>query len=353
MRAALLVAIKDLRLLARDRVALFWVVAFPLLFALLLGSVLEAAADGSRAPLELRLVDEARDPRSRALSEQFERSPALAVERADLAAARDAVRRGDAVAFVRVTPGAVELGIDPSRRAEAAAIEVLSNEALRRVASPRAPPEAGVKVLALNPGEATGSGFGLAFPAAVLWGLMGCAASFAIATVAERSGGTLLRLRAAPVSLLSILGGKALACFLACLIDCALLVAVARLALGVAIADGWGLVAAVISASACFAGITLALGAVGRSEQSVAGAGWAALVVMAMLGGAMVPLAFMPEWLRDMSPLSPVKWGITALEGAVWRGFTAAELAVPCAVLVAVGATAFLGAAALMRREEA
>jgi ABC-2 type transport system permease protein len=131
------------------------------------------------------------------------------------------------------------------------------------------------------------------------------------------------------------------------------LIAVARAAFGVAIADGWGLIAAVVSASACFAGITLALGAVGRSEQAVAGAGWAALVVMAMLGGAMVPLAFMPEWLRDLSPFSPVKWGISALEGAVWRNFSAAELAVPCAVLVGVGAAAFLTAAALMRREEA
>jgi ABC-2 type transport system permease protein len=230
-------------------------------------------------------------------------------------------------------------------------VEVVSNELVRRAASPDAAEQPAVRVLSVSPGAAA-SGFGLAFPAAVLWGLMGCAASFAIATVAERGGGTLLRLRAAPVSLVSILGGKALACFLACLIDCALLIAVARLAFGVTIADGWGLIAAVVSASACFAGITLALGALGRSEQAVAGAGWAALVVMAMLGGAMVPLAFMPEWLRDLSPYSPVKWGITALEGAVWRGFSAAELAVPCAVLVAVGGAAFLAAAALMQKEE-
>jgi len=169
--------------------------------------------------------------------------------------------------------------------------------------------------------------------------------------VAERSAGTLLRLQAAPISRFAILGGKALACFFACLLDSALIVAIARVGFGVAIENVLGLALALVCASACFAGITLAMGAFGKSEQAVAGAGWAALIVMAMLGGAMVPLAFMPDWLARLSVLSPVKWGITALEGAVWRGFDPAELAVPCAALLAVGIASFFTAAVLMERK--
>jgi ABC-2 type transport system permease protein len=232
-------------------------------------------------------------------------------------------------------------------------LEILAGEMVRRVREAPAAAPAPMLVSPVNPSDTSARGFSLAFPAAVLWGLMGCAASFAVATVAERSGGTLLRLRAAPISILSILGGKALACFLACLLDSALIVAVMRLGLGVAIEDGLGLWVAIVCASACFAGITLAMGALGRSEQAVAGAGWAALIVMAMLGGAMVPLAFMPEWMRELSVLSPVKWGISALEGAVWRDFAASELAAPCAALLAVGTAAFFSAATLMRREQA
>ena len=145
MRAAILVAIKDLRLLARDRVALFWVGAFPLLFALLLGSVLEAANDGSRAPLALRVVDEANTPRSHALVRELEASGTIAVVRADIATAREAVRRAEAVAYVRISAEiesaterdstrGVELGVDPSHRAEAAALEILTGEIVRRVA---------------------------------------------------------------------------------------------------------------------------------------------------------------------------------------------------------------------------
>jgi ABC-2 type transport system permease protein len=56
----------------------------------------------------------------------------------------------------------------------------------------------------------------------------------------------------------------------------------------------------------------------------------------------MVPLFAMPAWMQAAGTVSPVKWSILALEGAIWRGFTPAELAVPCAVLLAVGVAGFL-----------
>jgi ABC-2 type transport system permease protein len=69
-----------------------------------------------------------------------------------------------------------------------------------------------------------------------------------------------------------------------------------------------------------------------------------------MFGGGMIPLAFMPPFLVGMSQASPVKWSILALEGAIWRDFTLAEMAPPCAVLVAVGAACLgLGSVRLAR----
>jgi ABC-2 type transport system permease protein len=61
-------------------------------------------------------------------------------------------------------------------------------------------------------------------------------------------------------------------------------------------------------------------------------------MLMAMFGGAMIPLLFMPSFMRVASNLSPVKWSILALEGAIWRGFTLSEMLLPCAVLIAIGA---------------
>jgi len=76
----------------------------------------------------------------------------------------------------------------------------------------------------------------------------------------------------------------------------------------------------------------------GKSEQSVSGASWGLMTVMAMFGGGMVPLFVMPEWMRAVSHVSPVKWAIVALEDALWRGCSLAELAGPVAALLAFGA---------------
>ena len=60
-------------------------------------------------------------------------------------------------------------------------------------------------------------------------------------------------------------------------------------------------------------------------------------MLMAMFGGGMIPLLFMPGFMRTLSNFSPVKWSILALEGSIWRGFTPSEMLLPCGVLVAVG----------------
>jgi ABC-2 type transport system permease protein len=50
----------------------------------------------------------------------------------------------------------------------------------------------------------------------------------------------------------------------------------------------------------------------------------------------------MPAWMATVGYVSPVRWAILAYEGTIWRGFSAAELVAPCAILVAVGLAAFV-----------
>ena len=74
-------------------------------------------------------------------------------------------------------------------------------------------------------------------------------------------------------------------------------------------------------------------------------------MLLAMFGGAMMPHYMMPDWMRELSRVSPVQWGIHALEGALWRGFTLNELALPCVGLVCVGAAGFAFGTARLARE--
>ncbi len=102
----------------------------------------------------------------------------------------------------------------------------------------------------------------------------------------------------------------------------------------------------------CFVGIMMFICTLGRTEQSVGAAGWATLMVMAMVGGGMVPLVFMPSWLRPFSHISPVRWSIFALEGAIWRNFRFTEMISPCLVLLAIGVTAFSLGVIMLRRQD-
>lgn len=192
--------------------------------------------------------------------------------------------------------------------------------------------------------------FQVAFPQAILWGLLGCVAAFAVSLVQERTKGTFQRLRIAPVSSTQILAGKGIACFLTALAVIGVLVVLGQLVFGTRISSLplLGLVA--LCLALCFVGIMMFASTLGRTEQGVAGAGWALFLVMAMFGGGMLPLFVMPPWMQTASHASPIKWGILALEGIYWRQFSLAEMLLPCAILLGAGALFFTLGLLNMRR---
>jgi ABC-2 type transport system permease protein len=95
----------------------------------------------------------------------------------------------------------------------------------------------------------------------------------------------------------------------------------------------------------------MTLSVLGKTEQSVAGVGWAFNMVMAMLGGCMIPVMFMPAIFQKISVISPVRWAILGIEGAIWRDFSWSELFLPMAIMVSVGVVGFtVGTTIMMRR---
>lgn len=380
MNAILTLAAKDLRLLVRDRKGLFWVIAFPLLMALFFGSMFGGAGgdDGPRK-IRIQLVDEDASDASRDVVERLRSTAALDVETTTREAAWKAVQEGRAAAFVALPKGfgdavgqfgesapKVEIGADPSRRAERGMLQgIVAQAVVRRVfGSPGgaaaddawSPLRVDVSDVTgpslFEPGRKPRSGYEISFPSAVLWGLLGCAATFAISLVLERTGGTYLRLIVAPIGRSHVLLGKGLACFVSCLAVTTTLLAVGAFAFSVRVQNAPGLVAAVFACGVCFSGLMMFLATLGRTERAVAGAGWGVVTIFAMLGGGMMPLAFMPKWMQTASDASPVKWGILALEGAIWRGFDMAQMATPCAVLVGIGVAGFLLGARILGRTE-
>jgi ABC-2 type transport system permease protein len=177
------------------------------------------------------------------------------------------------------------------------------------------------------------------------WGILGCMMSFAISLAVERSRGTLTRLLMSPAPAWTLLAGKGLACYGAILIVEVSLAIIGAAFFGVRPSSIGLLVLALLVVPLAFVGLMMFVASLGRTEEGASGAGWAIMMPMSMLGGGMIPLAMMPAWIEPASYVSPVRWAILAYEGAIWRNFSLAEMAMPCTILVAVGLAAFaLGA---------
>jgi ABC-2 type transport system permease protein len=194
--------------------------------------------------------------------------------------------------------------------------------------------------------------YALSFPQGIVWGLMGCVMAFGVSVANERARGTLMRLTTAPISRGQILIGKAIACFIACLAVQALLLALAVVAFGVPLNQPWMLVVSCVASAFGFIGVMMLVAGVFPSEGGAQGAGRAVVLVMAMIGGGTIPLMFMPPFVQSISNISPFKWATLATEGALWRGFTLAEMATPVGILAAIGVGGyFLGSWAMHRAE--
>lgn len=364
MGAISALVIKDLRLLARDRGAVFLTFAWPLLLAIFFGALGFGGgmAEGERS-MSVLVIDDDRSEASAALLEQLEADPRVDLEPASLDDARERVRTGAAPAYVRIPDGFgqapsslldptapkrhVEFGVDPRRRAEAellaGATKLAAWQALARElpGADEHPEPITIDYHSIEPGHAhvarPPSPYAVTFPQGIIWAVLACAATFAVSLVDEHKRGTLLRLAIAPVSRLTILAGKAGACLVAIVITQLVLLLVAVLGFGVRPQSPALLVLALFATAIGFVGVMTLLAVLGRRTQSAAGLSWAVLMLMAMLGGGMLPLFLMPSWLQTLATASPVAWALTAIEGAVWRGFSLAELALPCAALLLLG----------------
>ena len=182
------------------------------------------------------------------------------------------------------------------------------------------------------------STYAVTFPQGLVWGFVGCIGAFGAGMAEERRRGTFMRLLLAPCTIFSVLAGKSLACFTACVTMSVFMLLVATLGFHVSV-QNWPLLAlAIATCSFAFSGFTMALSGLFKNEGSARSAGNAIVLVLVMIGGGTIPLAFMPPFLRAASQASPFSWAILAIEGAVWRGFAFTEMLAPLGILFFIGA---------------
>lgn len=194
--------------------------------------------------------------------------------------------------------------------------------------------------------------FPITFPQGVIWAMLFSTAFFAESLVTERKGGTLTRLRMAPLTGLQLLSGKGLACLLNCLIASTLLLVVGVLFFEIHPDSYLLLLFSLVIAALCFSGLMMLLACCGKTPAAVTGISLAALIVMALLGGAGVPEVVMPPMARAITHYIPVKWAIMAVEGPIRRDFSLVELAPYYLKLVLLGVGSYLAGVWVLRRTQ-
>lgn len=364
MHPIIAIALKDLKLLLRDKVATFFTFGFPLLFAVIFGSMM--AGEDKPRPTALTIVTEETSAEARLLAERLSHRPELAVDvsQAPREEVTALVRSGKTTAMLVLPKGfgaalkakdpahppQVELGIDPAKRSAQGLLSGLVTREVVGMAHGDAQGQwtepVAIRTTALQ-GEAKGPAnvYAVLFPQSIIWGCLGVLMAFGSSLVAEREGGTLARLLMSPVSRSAVLLGKGLACAVALLAVNVLMLSVAHFRYGVALPHLGLLALAIAGLSACFVGLMLLIAALSPTEQSVRSVGWAVMMVLGMTGGLMIPLMLLPEWMQQLASVNPIKWSILALEGALWRSFSFQQMLLPLGMLLAFG----LAAAALGR----
>jgi ABC-2 type transport system permease protein len=166
----------------------------------------------------------------------------------------------------------------------------------------------------------------------------------------EERDGTLARLKAAPISRVSIVAGKALLAFLLGLISTSVLVVSTQLLLGASWGSPLGVAVLVVAGVLAAVGIMGLVAAMARTPEGAGNLGAIIAVILGMLGGVFFQLGSGDDFLSRLTFITPHAWFMRGLadlaDGAPWT----AALPAAGAILVFAVSTGSVGWLLLRRR---
>lgn len=392
-------ALKDLTQMLRDRRALLFIVAMPIVFTFFMGFAYRNAGGSAAgpAPLALAVVDPEPGARlNQMLMERLAASDALTVSTADEAEARTRLQRGQADGVLLVPAGFsahLEAGQTPQLTLLAAAGSVEAQSLYQLLRGPVVHLASAVTIARLS-AETVGQPADFDPALASAWarwqeqlkldlvrveqavppadsdwtggnpynqaspGILVQFAIFGLITsaqilVQERSTRTLQRLRTTALRPWQIVAGHLLAMFTLTLLQTLMLVIFGQLALGVDyLREPLGTLLVAVGLALWVAAMGLLIGVVAKEEQQVILFSMVAMFLFSGLGGTWFPLEASSGAFAAVGRLLPSTWAMTGLQNLLIRGLALDSVLLPSAVLLAY-ALAFFGLAVWRFRREA
>lgn len=171
--------------------------------------------------------------------------------------------------------------------------------------------------------------------------------------VAERRQGTLVRLRAAPLRRSHLLLGKFIPALGVSIVQGLFLMVAGKIIFGLS----WGsqpllLVLVVVATAYAATGLAMLVASLAKTETQVAVYGTLLVLVLAGIGGSMMPRDLMPEAMRKWSHVTPHAWALDAYQQLLLNPEpNGIIVAGACAALAGFG-TVFMAAAWWLMRLE-
>jgi ABC-2 type transport system permease protein len=347
MHALFTLTVANVRSYVRDRAALFWTLAFPLVFIIMFGLIFQ----GGESELNLAWVDEDGSTQSAELRAAIAAASGVSLEDLSQEEALDRMRLGEVDAVILVpdgygpqfeanagseTPGApavVTVYTDPSRQSLQGSVYQVIGSVLGAVNLNGRPP-------LVIPQPETIQTENLNFisyfvPSMLGLSVMQVGIFAAIPLVADREKLILKRLAATPLRRWQLVGSNVLMRLLIALAQSIIIVAVGSVAFGVEITGSLALMALFVTLGAV---TFLALGYVVASFASTEDAanGMTSMIQFPMmfLSGTFFPIQAMPDALQAIARIIPLTYLADALRQVMVGGAPFAPLGVCAAVLV-------------------
>lgn len=350
---ALVVMIKDLRLIARDRSALFYLLLVPIVVILVVAETQAAKSKNIILPV----VNEDHGPVASALIKIFRKH--LDVRQVDRvtaerwvgsenkAAAALILPSGMSKRYLGQKPSTIELLTDPARWVDLAAIRVTLLLADREAASLADPFHE--DLITIKEKSLTGTrllfssleqhipGFSLMF---VLFTLV---FSVSIGLREEEVWGTSVRLAIAPASGVSILAGKLLARVIIGVIQLLLLLLFGHFVFGLALGHSFlALLLASVAIVFSMGAFSIIVAAIARTREQIIPVGMSVVFLLAALGGLWWPFYDQPVWMQTIGHGAMTTWSMFMIQNVILRNKNVLEIWRQLLILTAYGFICFV-----------
>jgi ABC-2 type transport system permease protein len=167
--------------------------------------------------------------------------------------------------------------------------------------------------------------------------------SLGSSVVREKLNGTFVRLKTLPTNYMVALWSKQLTYLGVTLVQTALIFAIGVWLfpwIGLPVlhlpADGWGLLVVTLICGWCAVSYAICVGVYANTQEQATGFGAISVIILAVIGGLMVPSFVMPDSLKTFMNLSPLHWCLEAYYGLFLEGGRLSDVWVNIIPLLAI-----------------